>query len=242
MVTVSVHQPNFMPWLKLMAKILDSDVYVAYDSVQFTRQEFHSRQLFRTSAGKTQWLSVPVLSTGSRQILNQVRLVPEQRWREAHLRFLATHYAAAPYFRDIFPLIEAVYDRRHALLVDHNLDLLEQLCRYLRSDVKVIRATDLPHSGTREQRLLDLVRSAGGDTHLTSTTETHFIDWTGFDQAGIPVLVQDFEHPVYPQGKLPFLPNLAAADLLFHTGRAAAQILASCSRAEPRPIAAHAPG
>ena len=34
---VSVHQPNFMPWLKLLDKILASDVYIAYDTAQFTK-------------------------------------------------------------------------------------------------------------------------------------------------------------------------------------------------------------
>ena len=41
---VSVHQPNFLPWTKLFDKVLGSDVYIAYDSVQYTRSEFHSRQ------------------------------------------------------------------------------------------------------------------------------------------------------------------------------------------------------
>lgn len=232
MVMVSVHQPNFMPWLKLMAKILDSDVYVAYDSVQFTRHEFHARQLFRTRSGEAAWLTAPVVSTGSRQILNAVRLVPDQGWRNDHLDFLTSNYSSAPYFKDVFPLIKDVYERRHELLVDHNLDLLERLCRYLGSDVAIVRASDLPHTGTREERLLDLVRNAGGDAHLTSTTATHVIDWSGFDEAGIPVHVQNFTHPVYPQDKDPFLPNLAVADLLFHTGTEAARILASCSRAE----------
>ncbi|WAH98130.1 WbqC family protein [Arthrobacter sp. MMS18-M83] len=79
MVIVSVHQPNFMPWLKLMAKVLGSDVYVAYDSVQFTRQEFHARQLLKSRAGTQEWLTVPVMSTGTRQILNNVR-VAENGW------------------------------------------------------------------------------------------------------------------------------------------------------------------
>ena len=232
MVMVSVHQPNFMPWLKLMAKILDSDVYVAYDTVQFTRQEFHARQLFHTRTGDLGWLTVPVVSTGARQVLNAVRVVPEQGWRKDHLDFLASHYSSAPYFGDVFPLVHDVYERRHELLVDHNLDLIEQFCRYLGAGVKIVRATELPHAGTREERLLDLVRNAGGDVHLTSTTATHVIDWSGFDDAGIPVYAQNFGHPIYAQGTLAFLPNLAATDMLFHTGTAAAGILASCSRAE----------
>lgn len=234
MVTVSVHQPNFMPWLKFMAKVLDSDVYVAYDSVQFTRHEFHARQLFRTRTGEPRWLTVPVVSTGTRQMLHRVRLVQDSHWRSDHLDFLLNNYSQTPYFEDVYPLIETVYERRHQLLVDHNLDLLEQFCRYLGSDVRILRATCLPHVGSREERLLDLVRNAGGDAHLTSTTATHVIDWTGFDEARIPVYIQNFDHPVYTQNAQPFLPNLAAADLLFHTGKAAAGVLASCCRAELR--------
>jgi len=228
---VSVHQPNFMPWLKLMAKVLGSDVYVAYDSVQFTRQEFHARQRFRTRAGSPAWLTVPVLTTGTRQILNTVRIA-DNGWRRTHLDFLESNYCQAPYFGEVFPLIHAVYDRRHQLLVDHNLDLLEQFCRYLGSDVQIVRATSLEHAGTREERLLDLVRNTGGDAHLTSTTDTHFIDWTGFEDADIPIHLQIFDHPVYPQGTGAFTPNLAAADLLFHTGNAAKDILAACTRSE----------
>ncbi|BAS16656.1 conserved hypothetical protein [Arthrobacter sp. Hiyo8] len=100
----------------------------------------------------------------------------------------------------MFPLIHAVYGRQHQFLVEHNLDLLEQFCRYLGSGVRIVRATRLEHGGTREERLLDLVRNAGGDGHLTSTTTTHVIDWTGFEEAGIPVYHQLFDHPAYPQG------------------------------------------
>jgi len=240
MVIVSVHQPNFMPWLKLMAKVLQSDVYVAYDSVQFTRQEFHARQLLKSRAGEPEWLTVPVLSTGTRQILNNVR-VADNGWRRRHLDFLESNYHQAPYFGEVFPLIHAVYDRQHPFLVEHNLDLLEQFCRYLGSGARIVRATSLPHAGTREERLLDLVRNAGGDAHLTSTSATHVIDWTGFDEAAIPVYHQIFDHPLYPQGPDPFTANLAAADLLFHAGTMARELLDSCSRSELRPSPQPAP-
>ncbi|HEY4022082.1 MAG TPA: WbqC family protein, partial [Pseudonocardiaceae bacterium] len=69
--------------------------------------------------------------------------------------------------------------------------------------------------GSREERLLELVRAVGGDEHLTSTTSTHEIDWSGFAEAGIPVRAQEFIAPVYEQS----IPNLAAADLLFWRGR-----------------------
>jgi hypothetical protein len=45
MVGVCLHQPNYLPWTKLLAKIAMSDADVAYDSVQFTRSEYHNRQV-----------------------------------------------------------------------------------------------------------------------------------------------------------------------------------------------------
>lgn len=232
---VSVHQPNFMPWNKLLAKVLASDVFIAYDTVQFTRREFHARQLIDNGSGTPEWLTVPVQGTGTRQRLCEVQVVRDRDWRSDHLERLSAAYGRSPYFSEVFPLFQAAYDQGYSLLVDHNLAILESMCAYLGSKVRIVRASELDHSGTREERLLELVRGCGGDAHLTSTTATHVVDWSGFDRAGIPVYVQDFNEPSYPQGTKPFTPHLAAADLLFNCGSASGALLASVSSAALRP-------
>src|SRR5262249_28622039 len=85
---VCLHQPNFLPWTKLVDKLLASDIYIAYDSVQYTHSEFHARQWISGRDGPV-WLSVPVLTRGrSRQPLYKAELVPGRAWRDAHLRLL----------------------------------------------------------------------------------------------------------------------------------------------------------
>lgn len=243
MTMVSVHQPNFMPWTKLLAKIVASDVYVAYDSVQFNKREYHARQLFATERGGTAFLSVPVRHTGKREAIRDMRIVNEQPWRARHLEFLSANYGHTPYFGEVFGAIEGVYATAHDLLVEHNIALIEAFCGYLSAGTRVVRSSSLPHQGSREERLLDLVRAVGGDEHLTSTTTTHEIDWSGFHAAGIPVHDQEFSAPVYEQP----IPNLAAADLLFWRGRTALAAMVtgagtrySCSL--PATTAAGSPG
>jgi len=34
---VSIHQPNYLPWMGLMHKILESDIFIVLDDVQFVR-------------------------------------------------------------------------------------------------------------------------------------------------------------------------------------------------------------
>lgn len=244
-VAVSVHQPNFQPWLKLLDKILASDVYVAYDTVQYTKSEYHSRQKVKQQSGPV-WLSVPVLSArAGSQLIRGARIDGGQRFREKHLRLLSQAYRRAEYFDEVYPIVKEVYRRGHEWLADLNLDLIEAFCRYLGSPVRIVRASSLPHDGDNTQRLVQLVREAGGDTHLTSTfnTERQYIDWQRMQAAGISVREQRFEHPAYTQLWGEFLPHLAALDMLFCCGRETAAILAARRRfPEVAPPAAVATG
>lgn len=230
MVAVSLHQPNFVPWTKLMAKVLASDVYVAYDSVQFSRTEFHNRQLVRARNGVV-LLTAGVRRAKSRQPLHDVELDPASDWRGLHLRVLRQEYRKAPFFHEVFPLLEDVYGRRQNHLVDFNLDLLHEMCRYLGRDVQVVRASGLPHSGDNTERLIELTGAVGGDEHITSTwgTDRRYIDWSRVAAAGVKVRTQEFVHPQYRQVFDPFEPNLGVIDLLFAQGRAAAGTIVGSS-------------
>jgi hypothetical protein len=241
-VAVSVHQPNFLPWLKLLDKILASDVYIAYDTVQYTKSEYHGRQRVRTYTGEA-WLSVPVLSVrGQRQRIDQVRLDPRQPFRRRHLKALHAGYAKAPYFDEVYGLVEEVYGRGQSRLVDLNLELIRAICGYLGSPVRILRASSLPHEGDNTERLVQLVRQAGGSVHLTSTfgTDRRYIDWPRVHAAGIAVRAQVFEHPKYDQPWPGFVADLAALDMLFCCGPATAEVLAAGRRftdVEPMPEA-----
>ena len=229
MTRVSVHQPNFLPWTKLFDKVLGSDVYIAYDSVQYTRSEFHSRQRITGRDGPV-WLSVPVLTRGrGRQRLCAVELVDDRAWRSAHLRLFTEHYRGAPYFCEVMAVLESVYARDDHLLVDFNMRLLRALLDYAGATVRIVRATWFDHDGDNTERIIQLTRAVAGDVHLTSTygTPRRYIDWTRVTAAGIMIESQQFSEPRYRQQFEPFQPNLSVVDLLFAMGPAAAELLSA---------------
>ncbi|WP_298330631.1 WbqC family protein [Haloactinopolyspora sp.] len=233
---VSIHQPNFMPWVKLLDKILASDVYIAYDSVAYTKSEYHSRQKVRIDEG-TAWVSVPLMHLrGTQQLIKDIKIENRQPFRYQHLRRLQISYGSWPYFDEVYPILEEVYGRDQEQLVDLNLDLIEAICTYLDSPVRIVRASSLPHAGGKTERLIQLVAGVGGDVHLTSTygTTQHDVDWPSFAAAGIALSSQSFEHPEYQQGsRTGFVAHLAAVDMLFACGRKTRQILESRRRLIP---------
>lgn len=232
---VSIHQPNFLPWLKLLDKTLASDIYVAYDTAQYTRSEYHSRQKVKTHTGPV-WLSVPVQHVrNTRQVIKDMRIQNSEPYRRKHLKMLRMSYQSTPHFDEVFPILEEVYGRDHEYLADLSLDLIESLLAYLDSPVRVVRASSLPHTGDRTERLIQLVKSAGGTEHLTSTYggDHQDVDWSRFRDAGIGIRSQQFDHPEYEQIGPGFVPNLAAVDMLFSCGRHTREILERGRRLVP---------
>lgn len=238
-VTVSVHQPNFMPWLKLVDKILASDVYVAYDTAQYTKTEYHARQKVKSQSGPV-WLSVPVRHVrGTHQAIKDVRIDTSQPFRRRHLKVMSMAYASAPYFDEVFPMVDEIYARDHEYLADLSIDLIAAICAYLESPVRIVRASALPHDGDRAERLIQLVQSAGGTEHLTSTfgADHQHVDWWRFEEAGVGIRAQQFDHPTYDQIGPGFVPHLAAVDMLFSCGRRTREILEHRRRLVPVDLA-----
>ena len=59
--TLSSHQPEFLPWLGYVSKATMADVYFILDSVQYVKDVFQNRNKIRIKQGDGwQWLNVPV--------------------------------------------------------------------------------------------------------------------------------------------------------------------------------------
>ncbi len=57
---ISVHQPQYLPWLGYFDKIKRADIFVLLDNVQFKKNEWQNRNRIKAANG-LQWLTVPVM-------------------------------------------------------------------------------------------------------------------------------------------------------------------------------------
>jgi hypothetical protein len=223
-----LHQPTAFPWLKLIDKLLASDVWVVHDTAPYTRSEHHSRQLVKGRQGPV-WLSVPVTTAGRSgpQVLKDVEICDRTDWRSAHLRQLREHYSRAPGYDVLRELVQPVYQRDLRYLVDFTVELTTAVLRFLGGRTQAVRASALPHDGDRTQRLIDLTRAAGADVHVTGSWSHAAVDldWGRVAAAGLTVVEQQFAHPVYPQQHGPFLPQLSVLDLVANCGADSARHL-----------------
>lgn len=225
---VSVHQPQFMPWLGYFEKIARADRFVVLDGVQYKKNEFQNRNKIKTAQG-WQWLTVPV-GYKFPMTISQVPINNKINWRNKHRQALISNYAKAPFFDHYRPQIETLYQTDWHHLTQLNQATIHFVVQALNIHTPIEDPTNWNLSEDPTGRLVDICKHLQADTYLAGAGGRDYMDLEQFDQAGIQVVFQSFTHPTYPQLFGDFEPFMSALDLLFNCGPESLNILLQESR------------
>jgi len=230
---IAIHQPQYLPWLGYLDKVDSADLFILLDTVQYKKHEWQNRNRIRTaSRDGWQWLTVPILDRFPERI-DRVELNPTADWRRKHAQALRFAYAGAPHWEPLGPELLALLERPWSRLAELNAGLLGLLCRQLGIATPRLLASTLSAREEPTDRLIDLCRATGGTAYLAGQGGPDYMDLDRFRQAGIPVEVQAYQHPTYPQRYAPFVSHLSVVDLLFNCGPQSLEILRSGRRWGP---------
>jgi hypothetical protein len=213
---ITIHQPQFLPWLGYLDKIDQADLFIALDSVQFKKNEWQNRNRIRTADG-FQWVTVPVLHHFG-QLVKDVRINQTVTWRNQQLRAIEMHYARAPFRDRYLPELRSLYDTPCERLHDLNMTVIRWLLGAFGITTPIRCASEWK---TREEptgRLIDLCHAVGASEYLSGPGAEHYLDIERFESSGLRLEMQQFQHPMYRQVYEPFMPGMSAIDLLFCCG------------------------
>ncbi|OQW35090.1 MAG: hypothetical protein A4E19_01845 [Nitrospira sp. SG-bin1] len=213
---VTIHQPQFLPWLGYLDKIDQADLFILLETVQFKKNEWQNRNRIRTATG-WQWLTVPVLQHFGQRI-DEVLINPTVSWKAQHLRALDLHYARAPYRDRYMTQLRELYSASWNKLSDLNKATVRWLLEAYGITTPVHSAADYVARVEPTDRLIDLCRAVGATRYLAGTGAEHYMDKPRFESSGVRLELQVFKHPIYRQVYEPFEPNLSALDLLLMQG------------------------
>lgn len=221
---ISIHQPNYLPYLGFFDKIMRSNKFIIYDDAQFVKGDFHNRNRIRTSEG-FQWLTVPIRAKLGQRI-NEVKIDNMHFWAKKHLKSIIANYEGAPFYNRYIKDFEDVYNKKTENLVELNMNLIQLLLRLLKITTPILMSTELgPFKSKSTEKLIELCKIAGGTAYLAGGLAKNYMDESLFQEAGIKVEHQNFAHPTYRQNFKGFIPNMSAIDLLFNCGEKSSKII-----------------
>ena len=218
MKVVAIHQPEYLPWLGFFKKMMNVELFVFLDDVQFRKKGWQNRNRIRINDGTT-LLSIPV-HTHSYPKINEVTIDNEKNWSIRHKKSILYNYARAPYFDEIKDFIESIFEKKFQYLVDLNTEIIKFIMNELEIKSKIVFSSELEISKKGSDRVLDICKAVGADHYITGTfwAESN-LRVEEFKKSNIDVEFQKFQHPTYKQIHGEFIPEMSIIDLLFNEGR-----------------------
>lgn len=227
---VAIIQPNYIPWKGYFDIIHAIDTFIFLDDVQYTTRDWRNRNKIKTTDGSTIWLSVPTLG-GRNQRICDVGIDHTQGWQRKHCESLRHNYRGAPFFEDYFERFSDVVTRDWKLLVDLDMELTREVSTWLGMDRRFLRSSELQPRGSKDERLIDLVKKVGGTYYLSGPAARDYIEPQRFADAGVELAYHDYSgYPEYPQISDPFDHYVSVLDLLFAVGDAAPEYIWGAKR------------
>ncbi len=218
-VVVSIHQPNYLPWLGYFHKMLYSDFFVFLDSVQYSPKIWTNRCYVKLNRSKTR-LSIPVQLKHSSVTIREVD-IDTANFAYKHLETFRHAYGKCPYFKEGIEILKAHYEVGKTNLADFNMGLIKDIAAYLGFLPRFINLSDLKVNSKKNQLLVDITKQCGAELFVSGVGAKNYIEGYEYmyNQNGITLAYQNFIHPEYPQGRPPFISGCSIIDLVFNTGK-----------------------
>ncbi len=215
-IVISIHQPQYMPYLGYIHKMKLSDIFVFLDDAQFKKNEWQNRNRVKIGKGQTTWITVPVIHKFGQKI-NEVLIKTSVPWQKQHKNTLITYYSKASCFHMI-KKFEELWNQNFEKLVDANITSIKILAEIFDVKAKFILSSSLNINKTKTERLVSICKELGAKTYISGIGAKEYLDEELFRREKIEVVWQDFKHPIYPQLYGDFIPNLSAIDMVMNVG------------------------
>lgn len=220
---VSVHQSQYLPWLGYFHKIVQSDLFVFLDNVQYKKREFQNRNKIRAPEGYL-WLTVPVKTRGRyEQKIREVEIDNTENWQHKHWETIKKCYHRAKGFDVYTGFFEDVYKKEWKYLTELNCHIIKFILQCFGIQTPVKYETELEIEGESTVRIVNICKKINADAYLSGQGGKDYMDESLFDKEKIKLEYQQFVHPEYKQQYEPFMPFMSAVDLLFNYGEESKQ-------------------
>jgi hypothetical protein len=213
---ISIHQPNYIPWLGYFYKISQSDCFVFLDDAQFSNEGMHNFHYIKTSQGRSR-LKIPVQQTLGDRIMD-VRTKDELNWKTKHLGLIAANYNKARFFTEVYSDFSHILLQNYSSLSGMNASIIRLFCEKLGIKVEFITSSDLKIFTTREEKILNLCTALYADVYCSGTGAQTYQKEENFTKRGIQLRYLEFTPFTYEQQWGGFCSNVSILDYLFNCG------------------------
>ena len=97
---ISIHQPNYIPWIGYFEKIFLSDIFIFFDNVQMPKNKSFVSRSKLVNQNNAFWLTIPVKKKGLKTIAEAE--IVNNFWKKKHLSTIQHAYGKSSFYNHNF--------------------------------------------------------------------------------------------------------------------------------------------
>jgi len=221
---VTIHQPDFMPWIGFFDKISKVDQFIILDHVTNTTKAtaFWGRRVKMMVNKMDAWISIPLEKSidGPFQPINEMKIKRDDRKNlENTFKTIQLSYKKAPFHSEVIYLIEDYFNNWSDLVSVRNIDFITEVNKRLSISPNIILSSDLLAVEKGTDLLIELLLKTGATHYRCGMGAKAYQDDDKIRAAGIEVIYNNYKpKPYFQFNSKIFVPGLSIIDVLMNHG------------------------
>ena len=215
---ISIHQPNFFPWVGYFEKINYSDIFLFLDDsfVHKKNLDLLNRCSFILN-NKKKFFSIPVKKNFLIKKISEVEIDNPNSWKLKFTNTLNENYKRKKFFDDVMFVVKEILNFETNLMAEFNINAIKKLIKILKLKVKIDFSSNFNLKSSSSQKILDLVKLNDCHEYISGLGGKNYLKQEEFLKNKIKII---FNKSVinYSQGNSNFISGLSILDLLFNYG------------------------
>ena len=214
-------QPYIFPYIGYFQLIYAADTFVFYDDVNFINRGWINRNRILVN-GKDQLITISCKDASQNKLIKDIEVVNDPK---AIIRLLSTiqmAYKKAPYFNDVYPLIEQIMQaKEHATISALAISSIMYVADYLGMK-KVFKISSEMYDNRelkKADRLIDICHLEGITDYINAAGGKEIYDKQYYEDKKVNLSFLVPQKCEYPQFGHTFVPWLSIIDILMFNSK-----------------------
>lgn len=211
---LAIMQPYFLPYIGYYQLIHAVDMFLVYDNIQYTKKGWINRNRFLKNGGAAVF-TLPLKKDASEGDVVQRELATDFD-RKKLLNQLREAYRRAPFFNQVFPIVEVIIGNEEQNLFRYIHASIVTMCKHLEisTTIKISSDVAIDHDLKGQDKVLALCQAVGAEVYVNSSGGAGLYSHGDFRECGIELQFMRAKPFEYPQFGQPFQPWLSIIDVL----------------------------
>lgn len=164
----AIMQPYFLPYIGYFQLIAAVDLFIVYDNIKYTKKGWINRNRF-LSNGKDEMFSLPLKGDSDLSDIRERRLASDFNCSRL-INQLTGAYRKAPYFEQVFPLIEQILQQKEQNLFQFIYYSILAVCRQIgvMTEIRISSEIPIDHTLKSQDKVFALCEAVGTNVYVNA--------------------------------------------------------------------------